>query len=59
MKERFYKVFANVPIPERSNVIYTSREHGPMSWMVVKLEVDANTELGIDILEALNRMDLI
>ena len=59
MKERFYKTFMNVPIPERSNAIYVSSKHGAMSWYIVKLEVDQDTELGFEALEALIRMDLI
>ena len=59
MKERFYKVFANVPIPERSSVIYVSQEHGPVSWRIVKLEVDHDTEFGDEALQALDRMGII
>ena len=59
MKEEFYKLFVNIPIPERSLAIYVSQKYGPMSWNVVKLEVDQNTELGLEALEALKRMNII
>ena len=59
MKEKFYKVFANLPIPERSSPIYVSKEHGPMSWNVVKLEVDHETVLGIEALAVLVEMEII
>ena len=55
-KEKFNKIFANLPIGERSNPIYVSSKHGAMSWMVVKLEVDDDTELGK---EALNFIEEI
>ena len=59
MKERFYKVFANIPIPERSSPIYVSQEHGAMSWQIVKLEVDEETPLGLEALIALVEIKLI
>ncbi|HEB13362.1 MAG TPA: hypothetical protein ENI13_00095 [candidate division CPR3 bacterium] len=59
MKERFYKVFANLPIPERSNIIYVSPEHGTMSWYIVNLEVRQDTKLGAEALKALDGMGLI
>ena len=59
MKEKFYKAFANLPILERSNVIYVSKEHGSMSWHIVKLEIDQDTELGLEALKALEKMELI
>ena len=59
MKERFKNVFANLPIPERSNIIYISKKYGPMSWYIVNLEVNQDTELGTEALETLVKMDLI
>lgn len=46
MKESFYRTFCNVPLPERSNPIFVDHMHGAMSWHIVKLEVDSNTEVG-------------
>ena len=59
MKEKFYKTFANLPIPERSNPIYVSQKYGAMSWNVVKIEVDADTELGIEALGFLTKLGII
>ena len=59
MKERFYKTFANLPIPERSMPIYVSPKYGAMSWNVVKLEVDADTELGTAALGFLTKFEII
>lgn len=46
-EELFFKTFANVPIPERSNPIYVDSQYGAMSWYVVNLEVRAGSEVGL------------
>jgi len=47
-KEEYAKIYTNLPVQERSNVIYVHDKYGPMSWMVVKLESDFDTEIGIE-----------
>lgn len=59
MKEKFLKVFANLPIPLRSEIIYVSDKYGPMTWNVVKLEVDAETSLGLEALTFLTNIKVI
>ena len=59
MKERFFAIFANLPLSERKNPIYVDREYGPMSWLVVNLEVRADTELGKKALEVLSKLEFI
>ena len=46
-KDEFAKLYANIPIGERSNPIYVDEKHGAMSWHVVKIESDAETEIGV------------
>ena len=59
MKEKFLKTFANLPIPERSMPIYVDQKHGALSWYVVKLEVDQNTDIGNAALEFLSATQII
>lgn len=59
MKERFNEVFANVPIPERKMPIYVDDKYGPMSWYIVKIEVDGDTDLGKKALESLIKLKII
>ena len=59
MKETFEKIYANLPIPERSMPIYVDRIFGVMSWNVVYIEVRNNTELGKKALKMLKKLDII
>jgi len=59
MKERFLKIYANLPIPLRSEVIYVDKEYGACSWNVVLLEVKADTEIGKTALKQLEKMKII
>ena len=59
MKEKFYKTFANLPLPERSMPIYVDQKYGAMSWFVVWLEVKGDTEIGNQALETLTKNNLI
>ena len=59
MNEQFLKIYANLPIPERSMPIYVDKEFGIMSWNVVHLEVVNSTELGKRALENLRKLKII
>lgn len=58
-KQKFYKVFANLPINLREEVILVIPGKGPITWQVACLEVDNNTELGATILEKLSDLKII
>ena len=57
--ELFLKVFANLPIPLRSEVIYIDPQYGTMSWNVVYIEVKAGTEVGSRAIKTLKEMKII
>lgn len=59
LKQRFYKVFANLPINFREEVILVIPDKGPITWQVAYLEVDNETELGSMILEKLSDLQII
>ena len=58
-KQKFYKVFANLPINLREEVILVIPGKGPITWQVAFLEVDDDTELGRMILEKLSDLQII
>ena len=59
----FYVVYSNLPLGERHNVICVINggkwDREPVSWRIVKLEVDGGTTLGERILKQLKEMKLI
>lgn len=57
-KERFLKVYANLPLNLREEVVLVI-ENQPISWSVAYLEVSNNTELGDTILEKLEALKVI
>lgn len=59
MKEDFQKTFINVPLAERKMPIYVDEEYGPISWLVLALEVEHETELSKKALDFLKRENII
>ncbi len=58
-KQQFYKIFANLPINLREEVILVIPKKGPITWQVAFLEIDNDTELGKMILEKLSDLKII
>lgn len=52
LKDRFYKVYNNLPLGVRDEVILVLKNE-PISWKVAKLEIDNTTRLSTEILEKL------
>ena len=57
-KEKFYKVYSNLPIPLRREIVVVIDKE-PISWSVAKIEIDGGTELGEKILEQLSNFKFI
>lgn len=57
-KERFLKVYANIPLGLRKEIVLVV-EDKPISWDVAFIEVDNDTPLSKLILEKLDKLDLI
>ena len=57
-KERFLKIYANLPIGLRSEIICVV-EDKPISWNVAFVEIDQDTPISKIILEKLNKLNLI
>ena len=60
LKERFLKIYTNIPIGLRSETIcVVEEEDRPISWDVAFVEIDQSTPLSKIILEKLNKLNLI
>ncbi|HAO81125.1 MAG: hypothetical protein UV57_C0017G0007 [Parcubacteria group bacterium GW2011_GWD2_43_10] len=57
-KERFLRVFANLPLGVRKEIILVLNDQ-PITWEVAFIEVDNDTELSHEILERLSELKLI
>ncbi len=58
-KERFFKVYSNLPINLRHEIILVLPEIGPITWQVSYLEISNDTKLGRTILEKLSQLQII
>ncbi len=58
-KDSFLKVYANLPINLRNEVILVLPDKGPITWNVAFLEISNETELGKMILKKLMELKII
>ncbi|MCL4374610.1 hypothetical protein M1523_01975 [Patescibacteria group bacterium] len=58
-KERFFKVYSNLPVNLRQEIILVLPEVGPVTWQVGYLEISAETKLGEKILEKLIQLKIV
>lgn len=58
-KDRFIKVYSNLPINLRDEVILVLPDRGPITWNVAFLEVQNETELGRIIIKKLIELKII
>lgn len=59
LKDRFLKIYANLPINLREEIILVLPDKGPITWNIVYLEVKHDTELGEEILKKLDELGII
>ncbi len=57
-KDKFLKVYVNLPVPERSQVVALIEDE-PYSWNAAYLEISRNTELGQKILKKMELLGII
>lgn len=57
-KEDFFKVYSNIPLEERKNVIVVI-DNQPISWSLAFQEIKNETESGAKILKILRELDII
>jgi hypothetical protein len=58
-KDRFLKVYANLPLNLRNEVVLVVPETGPVTWNVAFLEINNETKLGGLIIEKLIELKII
>lgn len=58
-KDTFLKVYANLPINLRDEIVLVLPEKGPITWNVAFLEVGSETPLGSEILKKLAELKII
>jgi hypothetical protein len=58
-KDKFFSVYANLPIGLRDQVILVLPDRGPITWNVAYIEVSNSTKLGDVIVEKLIELKII
>lgn len=58
-RERFLRSYANLPLNSRREIIVVLDEEGPVTWEAAYLEVKNDTEKSKEILEKLEKLNLI
>ena len=58
-KEEFLKLYANLPVKLREEVILVLDKEGPVTWNSVYFEVQNKTKLGDVILKKLKELKII
>ena len=57
-REKFLKIYANLPEPERVQIIAVI-DGKSYSWNVAKIEIEKNTALGMQILKKMEEIGLL
>jgi hypothetical protein len=58
-KDNFFKVYANLPLNLRDEIVLVLPEKGPITWNVAYLEISQDTALSKDILQKLTDLNII
>ena len=58
-KEKFLKIYANLPLGVRQEIILVLDDNRPITWDVAFFEIDNDTEMGKIILKKLEKLELI
>lgn len=59
LKELFLKIYANLPINIRDEIILVLPNKGPITWNIAYLEIKQDTKLGEEILKKLGELGII
>lgn len=58
-KAKFLKVYSNLPINLRDDIVLVLGEKGPITWNVAYIEINNNTKLGKEIFKKLAKLKFI
>lgn len=59
LRERFLKIYANLPLNLRDEIVLVLPDRGSITWDIAYLEVKQNTKLSEKILRMLNELNII
>lgn len=59
LREKFLKLYSNLPINIRKEVIIVLDKIGPISWDIAYLEIENKTKLGNTILKKLEKLGIL
>jgi hypothetical protein len=57
--DKFFKVYANLPLNLREEIVSVLPDIGPVTWNVAYLEISGGTPIGEKILEKLTELQII
>ena len=58
LESRFYKTLANLPLGVRDEIVLVINNQ-PMTWNVIKIEVDIESKLSKEALKLMNELKLL
>ena len=58
-RDAFFRFYANLPLNVRREIVLTLGDRGPITWEVAYREIQANSDLGGDILKKLVELKFI
>ncbi|MBI2335043.1 hypothetical protein HYU96_04580 [Candidatus Daviesbacteria bacterium] len=58
-KVLFNKIYANIPLGLRDEIVVVLENNEPLSWNAAKIEIDNDTDKVDEILDKLNRLGLL
>lgn len=58
-REKFLKIYSNLPLGVRKEIILVLGDNRPITWDVAFIEVEAKTKLSAEILEKLEKLEII
>lgn len=58
-KARFLKIYANLPINLRNEIVLVLDESGPITWNAAYIEINNDTKLGEQIFDKLVKLKII
>lgn len=57
--DKFFKVYANLPLNLRDEIVLVLPDRGPITWQVAYLEISNETVVGEEILKKLINLQMI
>jgi len=56
---KFLKVYANLPVGLRNEIVLVLPEKGPLTWNAAYIEIENKTQLGAIILQKLSDLNIV